>query len=79
MTHNDPTVPRRPLRPIPWWWVLVAAAVVAIAIWIATWWLLAQTHGLRGAEEAQARMDAIKTGLSVGVATPAQALGRILP
>lgn len=47
----------------------MAAAVVGVAIWMSTWWLLAQTHGLRGAEEAQARMDAIKIGLSVGAGT----------
>jgi hypothetical protein len=40
-----------------------------VAIWGSTWWLLAQTHGLHGVEEAQARMDAIKTGLSVGAGT----------
>jgi uncharacterized protein YjbI with pentapeptide repeats len=66
VSRDDPTVLRRPLRPIPWWWAVVAAVAVGVAIWMSTWWLLAQTHGLHGAEEAQARMDAIKAGLSVG-------------
>ena len=39
---------------------------VGLGVWLSTWWLLAQTHGLHGAAEAAARMDAIKTGLSVG-------------
>jgi hypothetical protein len=58
--------PRKPLQPISLWWVVVGVAAVGIGIWASTWWLLAQTHGLHGAAEASARMDAIKTGLSVG-------------
>lgn len=61
------TGPRRPLRPISVWWVVIGIAAVGLAIWGSTWWLLSQTHGLSGAANATARMDAIKTGLSVGV------------
>lgn len=60
---------RRPLRSISWWWVVFGVAAVGAAIWISTWWLLAQTHGLHGADKATARMDAIKTSLSVGAGT----------
>src|SRR2546421_2193895 len=60
---------RRSLRPIAWWWVIVGLAAVGIAIWGSTWWLLHQTHGLHGSDLANARMDAIKTGLSVGAGT----------
>jgi hypothetical protein len=63
------TASRRPLHPIPWWWAVLGAAAVGVAIWGSTWWLLAQTHGLHGVDEAQTRMDAIKTGLSVGAGT----------
>lgn len=42
---------------------------MALATWGSTWWLLAQTHGLQGAAEATARMEAIKIGLSVGAGT----------
>lgn len=60
------TVARRPLRPISWWWVVFGIAAVGAAIWVSTWWLLAQTHGLHGADRATARLDAIKAsrGLS---------------
>jgi len=59
----------KPLRPIAWWWVAVGLVAVATAIWGSTWWLLTETHGLHGADLATARMDAIKTGLSVGAGT----------
>jgi hypothetical protein len=60
------TTPRKPLQPISLRWVVVGVAAVGIGIWASTWWLLAQTHGLHGVAEASARVDAIKTGLSVG-------------
>jgi hypothetical protein len=63
------TSPRRPLRPVAWWWTVIGVVAVGMAILASTWWLLAQTHGLQGADEARARMDAIKTGLSVGAGT----------
>ncbi|MEU8804792.1 pentapeptide repeat-containing protein, partial [Spirillospora sp. NPDC048819] len=49
--------------------MLFGVAAVGLAIWVSTWWMLAQTHGLSGAAEATARMNAIKTGLSVGAGT----------
>lgn len=60
------STPRRPLRPISWWWTVVAAAMVTAAISISLWTLLAQTHGLHGEARAKARLDAIKTALTVG-------------
>ena len=63
------TVARRPLRPISWRWVVFGIAAVGAAIWVSTWWLLAQTHGLHGADRATARLDAIKAGLSIGAGT----------
>lgn len=56
----------RPLRLISLWWVAAGVMAVGAGIWVSTWWLLAQTHGLQGAVAVSARMDAIKTGLSVG-------------
>src|SRR4051794_8783487 len=63
------TAPRRPLRPVSWWWVVFGIAAVGAAIWGSTLWLLAQTHGLHGADRTTARLDAIKTGLSIGAGT----------
>ncbi|MFD9510148.1 pentapeptide repeat-containing protein [Streptomyces mirabilis] len=57
------------VRPISWWWTVLGAAVVTAAISISMWALLAQTHGLRGEAEAKARLDAIKTALTVGAGT----------
>ncbi|HEY8986623.1 MAG TPA: pentapeptide repeat-containing protein [Streptomyces sp.] len=47
----------------------MAAAMVAAAISISLWALLAQTHGLHGEARAKARLDAIKTALTVGAGT----------
>ncbi|WP_242911340.1 hypothetical protein [Actinomadura terrae] len=49
--------------------MIFGVAAVGLGIWVSTWWLLHQTHGLSGTAEATARMDAIKTGLSVGAGT----------
>ena len=69
VASNAITPTPKPLRPIAWWWVVVGLVAVAAAIWGSTWWLLTETHGLHGADLATARMDAIKTGLSVGAGT----------
>lgn len=55
---------RRRVQPrlISWWWVLWALIAVALAIWGSTTWLLAQTTSTGAA----LRIEAIKTGLSVG-------------
>jgi hypothetical protein len=42
---------------------------VTAAISLSTWALLAQTHGLGGEAQAQARIDAIKTALTAGAGT----------
>jgi hypothetical protein len=60
---------RQPLQPISKWWVIFGLFAVGLSIWASTWWLLDQTGGLSGVALATARMDAIKTGLSVGAGT----------
>jgi Pentapeptide repeats (9 copies) len=52
-------------RLISWWWVVWGVLAIAAAVWASTAWLLAQT----GAPDAALRIDAIKTGLSVGAGT----------
>ncbi|MEU5380249.1 pentapeptide repeat-containing protein [Streptomyces sp. NPDC007148] len=52
-------------RAISWWWALWGALAVMLAVWGSTAWLLAQTNSA----QAALRMDAIKTGLSVGAGT----------
>jgi hypothetical protein len=50
--------------------MLVAAlATVAIATTAATWWLLGQTWNLSEPDRARARLEAIRTGLTVGAGT----------
>ncbi|MEV6827594.1 hypothetical protein [Amycolatopsis sp. NPDC051102] len=45
------------------WWILVAAAIVAVAVaWTATSWLLNEAD--HATDRGAARVDAIKTGLS---------------
>lgn len=60
-----PKPPRSTPRTISWWWALGGALAVALAIWASTAWLLAQTNSA----QAAVRIDAIKTGLSVGAGT----------
>ncbi|MFF7459681.1 pentapeptide repeat-containing protein [Kitasatospora sp. NPDC008115] len=47
----------------------MAGALVSIAIAVTMWVMLAQTDSLQGAERATARIDAIKTALTVGAGT----------
>lgn len=59
---NDLNLPaRQPLRVLPWWVVLIGMAAVAVAIFVTLRWLLP----IAGKSPAL-RIDAIKTGLSVG-------------
>ncbi|MGW4657843.1 hypothetical protein ACWEP2_26415 [Streptomyces sp. NPDC004279] len=57
------------VRPISWWWALLAVAFVASAVAVSMVVMLAQTEGLHGAQRATARIDAIKTALTVGAGT----------
>lgn len=59
---------RGSLRPVSWPWLLAGVVAVGLAAWSSTWWLLSQTQGLDGAAGTTARLEAIKIGLSVGVA-----------
>ncbi len=63
------TAPRQPLRPISWWWTVLGVTAVTAAISISMWAMLAQTNGLHGQARAQARIEAIKTALTVGAGT----------
>ncbi|WP_367135712.1 pentapeptide repeat-containing protein [Saccharothrix sp. HUAS TT1] len=70
-THAPlPTPPtsRTPLEPIPRKVIATVAAVIAtatIGLVVALWW--AGTAGLSGAELVNARFNALRTGLSIGV------------
>ncbi|MFD3821885.1 pentapeptide repeat-containing protein [Streptomyces sp. NPDC058625] len=57
------------VRPISWWWALLAVALVASAVAVSMVVMLAQTEGLHGAQRATARIDAIKTALTIGAGT----------
>jgi hypothetical protein len=60
-------VSQRPTRPIPWWWMLVAALAVLAAIWITTVWLMGETiHVAPASDRAKARIEAVRTGLTAG-------------
>ncbi|MFB7507649.1 pentapeptide repeat-containing protein [Streptomyces broussonetiae] len=61
--------PAQRVRPISWWWALLAVALVASAVAVSLTVMLAQTEGLHGALRATARIDAIKTALTVGAGT----------
>ncbi|SDH91712.1 Pentapeptide repeat-containing protein [Actinokineospora alba] len=52
---------------LTWWMVAIAAAIVAGVTWGSTSWLLSEA--IRATDPAAARVDAIKTGLSIGAAT----------
>ncbi|MGW7290760.1 pentapeptide repeat-containing protein [Streptomyces xiamenensis] len=57
------------MQPISWWWALLAGAVVTTAIAVTMTAMLAQTDALDGAQRVMARIDAIKTALTVGAGT----------
>lgn len=66
-------------RPIPAWrWMLAAAGAVVIVAIIVTVWLLAIAHGAHaGTDRANARLDAVRTGLAAGAGAGA-AVGLML-
>ena len=66
-------------RPISFWpWTLAAAAAVVIVAFIVTVWLLAIASGAKpGTDRANARLDAVRTGLAAGAGAGA-AVGLML-
>lgn len=64
--------PDAPMKPLPWWWILIAVVTVIASVWITTESLLAVVADATGApptEVAKLRVDAIRTGLTVGAGT----------
>lgn len=62
--------PRRTqLRPLRWWWVSVSVTLVIGAGIGVGWWLWTQSRGLAQPALAQARTDAIRTGLTAAGGT----------
>src|SRR5690242_7173624 len=68
-------VTRPQLRPIPAWsWMLSAATAVAATALVVTIWLLAiANHANPGTDQANARLDAVRTGLAAGAGAGAAA------
>ena len=60
---------RRLLRVLAWWIALLGMVVVAMSICASTWWLLDEADKGVPDRRAERRIDAIRTGLSVGVGT----------
>ena len=70
---------RPQLRPIPAWsWMLAAVIAVAVTALVVTIWLLAiANHANPGTDQANARLDAVRTGLAAGAGAGA-AVGLML-
>ena len=66
-------------RPIPaWQWTLAAAAaVVIVAVAVIIWLLTIASHANPGTEQANSRLDAVRTGLAAGAGAGA-AVGLML-
>ena len=66
-------------HPIPAWsWMLTAVVAVAVTAFVVTIWLLAIAgHATPGTDQANARLDAIRTGLAAGAGAGA-AVGLML-
>ena len=61
-----------------WSWMLAAAgAVVITAFVVTTWLLIIASHAKPGTEQANARLDAVRTGLAAGAGAGA-AVGLML-
>jgi Pentapeptide repeats (9 copies) len=61
------SAPVKPTVALSWWIVAGAGGVVAIVSWAASAWLLGEAS--RAADVAASRIEAIKTGLSIGAGT----------
>jgi hypothetical protein len=57
---------RRPLFTIRPWVVLVGMVFVGVSVWAATTWLLSEADRAAPADRVASRIDAIRTGLTVG-------------
>ena len=70
---------RPQLQPIPAWsWMLAAVTAVAVTALVVTIWLLAIANGAKpGTDQANARLDAVRTGLAAGAGAGA-AVGLML-
>ncbi|MFE5504121.1 pentapeptide repeat-containing protein [Amycolatopsis japonica] len=69
LVRRTPTLlQRRTVRPIRWWVIAAAVASVAGATWISVSWLVETTtsNSAPTANSPSTRLDAIKTGLTVG-------------
>ena len=61
-----------------WWWMLAAAAAVVITAFVVTTWLLTiASHAKPGTDQANSRLDAVRTGLAAGAGAGA-AVGLML-
>jgi uncharacterized protein YjbI with pentapeptide repeats len=72
--HPTASAPRE-LRIMPWWLVVVALVVAVLAGWFVISWLLGEAD--EGTVRAQARIDAVRTGLTV-IAGTGGAAGLVL-
>ncbi|MDG9712637.1 pentapeptide repeat-containing protein [Streptomyces sp. DH10] len=64
-TRPLPLQPSAP--PIRWWWVVLAFAAVAAAVWLTTAQLMPQTYSAPpGRERTQQRTDVVRTALAAG-------------
>ncbi|WP_157779186.1 hypothetical protein [Micromonospora sp. WMMA2032] len=61
-----PLPPDRQLRPIPTWTFPVGAIIIVLVTWIAVLWLQSAAPKGTNPQAAQLRINAIRTGLSVG-------------
>ena len=61
-----------------WWWMLAAVAAVVITAFVVTTWLLTiASHAKPGTDQANSRLDAVRTGLAAGAGAGA-AVGLML-
>jgi len=65
--HRSPRQSRRAAQALSWWVVAAAGVIVAGVAWGATVWLLGEANHAQ--DPAAARVEAIKTGLSIGAGT----------
>lgn len=61
---SPPSLP--PFRPLRWWILLLGLVVIGASGWLATSWLLAEAEKAQPEQRPAVRIEAIRTGLSVG-------------
>jgi len=57
------------LRPLRWWFVPLGLTVIGASSWLATSWLLSEADMASPEQRPAARIEAIRTGLTIGVGT----------